>query len=406
MARRIYNKDLLNETLTRDTAVLVGDYDKLQYYTIITYNCKCGLEFSKKFGLIVNKGGAFCESCNKENALKKYKKAMIDKYGVESPLQSKEIQLKLKSTNLLKYGTEHPYQSKEVQDKTKATNLLKHGVENPFQSEKVKDKIKKTNLERFGVEYVSQSDTIQKKKIRNNLEKYGVEHTNQLIKVKEKAKATNLIKYGVENPFQSEEIKDKIKLTNESNLGVSYPTQSVLVKETIKKNNLKKYGVEHTTSLPEVKEKAKATNLIRYGVENAAQSQEIQEKAQKNAKKYKEFKFPSGTIRKVQGYEPFALRDLLAAGYTEEQIKTDRKDVPRITYYTSDSKRHYYFPDIFIPHENKILEVKSTWTYACKTDNIELKKCATIEKGYTYEMLCYDGKGNKVNPIEPTLSIE
>jgi len=39
---------------------------------------------------------------------------------------------------------------------------------------------------------------------------------------------------------------------------------------------------------------------------------------------------PSGDIRKVQGYEPFAL-DILVKKYKEDDIKTDRKDIPRIT---------------------------------------------------------------------------
>jgi hypothetical protein len=104
---------------------------------------------------------------------------------------------------------------------------------------------------------------------------------------------------------------------------------------------------------------------------------------------------PSGQIRKVQGYEPFAL-DALLKTYTEDQIKTDRRDVPRIPY-TVDEKQRYYFPDIFIPHVNTIVEVKSTWTLKCKADNVDLKKKATKEKGYVYELWCFDGKGNRVS---------
>lgn len=105
---------------------------------------------------------------------------------------------------------------------------------------------------------------------------------------------------------------------------------------------------------------------------------------------------PSGAIRRVQGYEPFALTDLLHHGYTEEQIVTGRTGIPRIQY-TADSKARYHFPDIFIPHENRIIEVKSTWTYACKEDNIQLKKTASEEAGYCYEIWCYDRDGKRVN---------
>jgi hypothetical protein len=102
---------------------------------------------------------------------------------------------------------------------------------------------------------------------------------------------------------------------------------------------------------------------------------------------------PSGIIRKVQGYEPYAL-DELVKQYTEEQIKTDRKDVPRITYDIENNK-HYYFPDIYIPEEKYIIEVKSTWTYKCKTDNIKQKAEAVKKLGYKYEIWVYDNKKNK-----------
>ncbi len=105
---------------------------------------------------------------------------------------------------------------------------------------------------------------------------------------------------------------------------------------------------------------------------------------------------PSGEIRKVQGYEPFALDVLLKQGYTEDQIKTERKDVGRIEYEV-DGKKKYYFPDISIPHEKKIIEVKSTWTYKCKTDNIQAKAEATRKQGYAYELWIFDAKGNRVS---------
>ncbi|NDE14518.1 hypothetical protein EBZ80_06260 [bacterium] len=142
------------------------------------------------------------------------------------------------------------------------------------------------------------------------------------------------------------------------------------------------------------------TNMRKYGVPHTSQSPEIMEKIQRNSKKYKEFKMPSGTVRRVQGYEPFALAELLTL-YSEEQIKTDRVDVPHITY-DADGKSRRYFPDIYIPHENLIIEVKSTWTAACKTDSLEQKEAATVAAGYRYELWCYDGKGNRISAPPPT----
>lgn len=102
---------------------------------------------------------------------------------------------------------------------------------------------------------------------------------------------------------------------------------------------------------------------------------------------------PSGTIRKVQGYEPFGLDELIKS-YNEDQIKTNRSDIPRIKYKVNE-KEKYYFPDIYIAHEKYIIEVKSTWTYKCKEDNIKQKAEATKEQGYRYEIWVYNAKGIK-----------
>jgi len=82
-------------------------------------------------------------------------------------------------------------------------------------------------------------------------------------------------------------------------------------------------------------------------------------------------------------------------GYKEEDIISDRKDIPRISYKIGD-KQKYYFPDIYIPSKNKIIEVKSTWTYKCKKDNIQEKAEATKVAGYEYEVWIYDSKANKI----------
>ena len=155
------------------------------------------------------------------------------------------------------------------------------------------------------------------------------------------------------------------------------------------------HGVEHNFQAGPLRNERIQTFLDKYGVEHPAQNQEVMERTQKNAKKYKEYTMPSGTIRNVQGYEPFALRDLLEI-YSEDQIKTDRKDVPHIQYLVEGKKR-VHFPDIFVPHENRLIEVKSTWTLRCKHDNIQLKKKACEQQGFRYEIWCFDAKGNRVD---------
>lgn len=209
------------------------------------------------------------------------------------------------------------------------------------------------------------------------------------IKKKEETTERN---YGVKNPSQSKAIKDKKIETTRKNYGVDNPSQSKTVKDRKTETSKKNYGTEFPTQSEVVKARIEEACMAKYGVRNASQSQEIMERAQKNAKKFKSFVMPSGMIRKVQGYEPFALRDLLEKGYSELQIKTGRLEVPRIPYM-DNSKQRYHFPDIWIPHENKLIEVKSTWTYKCRSDNVLLKKKVSQDLGYTYEIWCYNSKG-------------
>jgi hypothetical protein len=134
------------------------------------------------------------------------------------------------------------------------------------------------------------------------------------------------------------------------------------------------------------------------------QNIDFMDRYQKNLKKHKKYIFPSGNIRHVQGYEHFALNDLLKL-YNEDEIKTNRKDIPRIKYI-NNNKEKYYFPDIYLPLINKIIEIKSTWTYKCDIEIIKLKKIATELLEYDYEIWIYDNKGNKIKVIECNKEIE
>ena len=60
----------------------------------------------------------------------------------------------------------------------------------------------------------------------------------------------------------------------------------------------------------------KQNNLEKYGVEHHSQNEEIADKMIKNNFKLKEFIFPSGETIKVQGYEPFALNDIINNEHT------------------------------------------------------------------------------------------
>lgn len=248
----------------------------------------------------------------------------------------------------------------------KSSMMEKYGVTHPMYVEKFRNIVSEKLLNKTDEE----NKIIVEKRKQSLINHFGVEHHFKLPEKLEERKQNCIKKFGVEHHLQRDDILEKQRQTNREKRGVEYSLQS-----------------------EDVKSKGIQTNIQKYGVEHPSQNQEIMEKTQKNAKKYKEFTMPSGEIRKVQGYEPFALKELLEV-YTEDQIKTNRTEVPRISYEVEGKKR-YHFPDIFIPHENKIVEVKSTWTYKCKEDNVLLKKKTCEDQGYVYEIWCFDGKGNK-----------
>ena len=261
---------------------------------------------------------------------------------------------------------------RKVKEKRKSYYLEKYGVEHNSQSQEFKEKFKTTCLKNYGVEYPLQNKEVREKMKTTCLEKYGVEHNSQSQEFKEKFKTTCLEKYGVEHPLQSQKVRNKLKTTC-----------------------LEKYGVKHQFQSQEVREKSKATCLEKYGVENSMQNSEIAERSSKASYSRKDYTFPSGKIIQIQGYEPYALDELIKT-FNEDEIKTGCMCVPEIWYNDYEGLKHRHYVDIFIISQNMCIEVKSTWTAEKNKDNIFKKQQAGKDLGYTYEIWIYNSKGKKV----------
>jgi len=423
-----YDYERLFDFCEEQGIVLCDDYSsqKLTAISIITGKCKtkeCDCIFTKEFRNLIKSYG-YCIDCTKTNAKNKLKSTWLEKYGVEHISKLDEMKEKVKKTSLEKYGSECSLQNASVKEKVKKTCLEKYGVEHIGQSKQHKEKSKKTSLEKYGVEHYSQTLEFKDKYKNTCLEKYGVEHTSQLDETKEKTKQTNLEKYGVEyyqktpefkeqfketflskygvdSPFKIEEIIEKGKQTCLEKYGVEYYVNSQQMKEQTKETSLKKYGVDHYTKTQEFKDRYKETCLQKYGVENSSQNKEIMDKIIKNAYKLKNFVFPSGKVEQVQGAEPYALKYLLEIEkINETDIITGCKNVPTIWYNDKNGKKRRHYVDIFIPSQNKCIEVKSVWTEKINTDNIFLKQSAGKKLGHKYEIWVYDSKGNMVEKHE------
>jgi len=119
------------------------------------------------------------------------------------------------------------------------------------------------------------------------------------------------------------------------------------------------------------------------------------EKNIKSSYSKKDYTYPSGRIDQIQGYEHYALDELIInEKINESDIITGCRNVPEIWYHDENGKNHRYYVDIFIPSQNRCIEVKSEWTYT--KPNVLCKQKATEELGYKYEIWVYDKKGNKI----------
>ena len=111
----------------------------------------------------------------------------------------------------------------------------------------------------------------------------------------------------------------------------------------------------------------------------------------------KEYTFPSGRIDFIQGFENIALDKLIIHEKIDESdIITGCKNVPVIWYEDNYGKKHRHYVDIFIPSQNRCIEVKSEWTFKLQEDVVFPKQEAAKQLGYNYEIWVYNSKKEKV----------
>jgi hypothetical protein len=348
-----YNIQLLQEFCKENNIKLLEDYTNkiFEYSSKIILECKqCNTQTEKCFAYMIKTKNALCKRCITINSLQKQKETMMKRYGVEHPSQSDIIKLKIKQGFIDKYGVDNPSKTIEVQNKMKKTNLERYGVEFLVHNKEIKDKMIKTNLEKYGVENPLQNNDIKTKVKNTIIQKYGVDNVSKSIDFQNKMKNTNLIKYGVEFPLQNININTKMK----------------------------------------------KTNLEKYGFENPLQNAEISHKHLLSSYNTKQYNLPSGSILMYQGFENFALNELIKEGVQETDIITSRIQVPELCYIDNNNKKRRHYVDIFIPSKNICIEVKSEYTITLESSNIFLKQEAAKVLGYNYEIWVYNRKGNKV----------
>lgn len=277
----------------------------------------------------------------------KIKNTMMERYGSITNLTLEENIKQSKITKLEKYGDEN-FNNLE---KRKLTNLDLYGTEHGLSNDDIRQKSKETKFEKYGDEYYTNPNKGNQTKV----ERYGDTSYNNI----EKRIQTNISRFGVEHGLSNDVIRQKSKQTK-----------------------LERYGNEYYTN----RQKAKSTILERYGVEHQSQVTAIFEKQQKF--RWKEYILPSGKIIKIQGYENKAL-DILLKFYSEDEIINDRALIPKF-WYTLNDKTHKYYPDFYIPKDNMIIEIKSTFTLTYEQEKNDAKFESVKNSQYSLRVMVFD----------------
>jgi len=91
------------------------------------------------------------------------------------------------------------------------------------------------------------------------------------------------------------------------------------------------------------------------------------------------------------------LNDLINSCIDENDIINEKTKVPEIWFFDKNNIEHRYYVDIYIPSQNKCIEVKSLYTYKKEEQKNILKQDAAQKMGYNFEFWIYDKKGNRIN---------
>jgi hypothetical protein len=205
-----------------------------------------------------------------------------------------------------------------------------------------------------------------------------------------------LLGNGILKPIECKHCKSLFKPVRSSTSFCSTNCSSEFKKSDLNFILALKAGCLQRSANPEYLEKLSskaterwATDEFRKKMLEIYSSDDFLEKSNDNYT-LKDYVLPSGNIVKVQGYEPQAL-DILLKYYSEEDLilgaSAIKEKVGVIMYTDNKGKKHRYFPDIYILSINKIIEVKSGWTYKIQKDVNELKKEACVNAGIDFEFM-------------------
>ena len=228
---------------------------------------------------------------------------------------------------------------------------------------------------------------IQSKRRKTNLRKYGVDIASKLPNVIEKNKQSHIKNWGDYAMRTNEVLMKRNDTCIERYGGVGMASEELFSK--MKKTNVEKYGVEYYSSTNDWYDRCVKTASEKYGKEWVSKVDSINAKQQSGGYSYYDFEFPSGKVVRVQGYEPKVLTKLVV-DYDEDDIVVGVQniiDCIGFFHYVYENKTHRYYPDIYIKSENRVIEVKSDYTFNKEKEKNLLKRDSVINKGINFNFI-------------------
>jgi len=407
----LYNYESLINYINENKIQLIGEYNNLkinreQYINGLCKTENCDEKFNKSFRQLI-KTGPYCLICAIENGKQKYsekyKKTCKYNYTVlKTFCNNNNIEL-IENYEDININRDTIIKGKCMTDNctNEFSRIFRQLIKiNGYCFECCKEigrqKIINTNFIKYGFKCCMQNENIKLKQKQTIKKLYNVDHISQLEEIKEQKKQKSLEKYGTEYVLQSYIIKNKSKITNIAKYGVENPQQNIIIKNKTMETNLLKYGYKTPMCNEIIKDKMIKLNILKYGVPHHSQNVDIASKMLNSSYNKKTYTLPSGKIINYQGYENFAFDQLInIENIDENDLITNRAEVPEIWYLDNNNVKRRHFVDIYIKSQNRCIEVKSIWTHQSKNNVLEKQKAA-LDLGYNYEIWIFNKKGNKI----------
>jgi len=162
-------------------------------------------------------------------------KTKLERYGNEKYNNRKQAE----QTCMKRYGAKTiGAKGTIIRKKLEENNLQKFGCISPLGDKNIQEKIKNTNIKKYGVEYIGAAEVV-KNKVQSSLKINHGGIGNGSKEIREKIEKTNIEKYGSKSHLKNKEIKEKINKTNLERYGVNYPLQNIKIHNKTIESGLK-----------------------------------------------------------------------------------------------------------------------------------------------------------------------